>query len=101
MYFPVFGLNTERYFVSLYIHFESGEIRTRKNSVFGHFSQSVVEETNLYKVTEMWLKHNTNLEEMQQFFGMNKLMYVVKMSKFELCWSKLAYYKLVASVMGI
>ena len=49
----------------------------------------------------MWLKHNTNLEEMQQFFGMNKLMYVVKMSKFELWWSKLAYYKLVASVIGI
>ena len=30
LYFPAFGLNTERY----------GVIRTRKNSVFGHFSRS-------------------------------------------------------------
>ena len=29
-YFPTFGLNTERYEVSIYI------IQTRKNSVFGH-----------------------------------------------------------------
>ena len=40
-YFPAFGLNTERYFVSLCIRSECGKIRTRKNSVFGHFSRSV------------------------------------------------------------
>ena len=40
-YFPAFGLNTERYFVSLRIQFECGKIRIRKNSVFGHFSRSV------------------------------------------------------------
>ena len=40
-YFPAFGLNTERYFVSLHIQPECGKIRTRKNSVFGHFSRSV------------------------------------------------------------
>ena len=34
-YFPVFGLNTERYSVSLHIQPECGSIRTRKNSVFG------------------------------------------------------------------
>ena len=39
-YFPVFGLNTERYFVSLRIQSECGKIRTRKNSVFGHISHS-------------------------------------------------------------
>ena len=39
-YFPAFGLNTERYFVSLRIQSECGKIRTRKNSVFGHFSPS-------------------------------------------------------------
>ena len=39
-YFPAFGLNTERYFVSLRIQFECGKILTRKNSVFGHFSRS-------------------------------------------------------------
>ena len=37
-YFPVFGLNTERYSVFLRIQSECRKIRTRKNSVFGHFS---------------------------------------------------------------
>ena len=40
-YFPAFGLNTERYFVSLRIQSECGKIRTRNKSVFGHFSRSV------------------------------------------------------------
>ena len=39
-YFSTFGLNTERYFVSLRIQSECGKIRTRNNSVFGHFSRS-------------------------------------------------------------
>ena len=39
-YFPVFGLNTEIYFVNLRIQFEYRKIRTRNNSVFGHFSRS-------------------------------------------------------------
>ena len=38
-YFPAFGLNTERYGVSLRIQSECGKIRTRKNSVFRHFSR--------------------------------------------------------------
>ena len=40
-YFPAFGLNTERYFVSLLIQSKCGKIQTRKNSVFGLFSRSV------------------------------------------------------------
>ena len=39
-YFPAFGLNMERYSVSLRIQSECGKIRTRKNFVFGHFSRS-------------------------------------------------------------
>ena len=39
-YFLAFGLYTERYGVSLPIQSECGQIRTRKNSVFGHFSHS-------------------------------------------------------------
>ena len=35
------GLNTRRYRVSAQIHSEYRKIRTRKNSVFGHFSRSV------------------------------------------------------------
>ena len=39
-YFPAFGLNTERYFVSLCIQSECGENTDQKNFVFGHFSRS-------------------------------------------------------------
>ena len=42
-YFPAFGLNMERYKVSLCIQSECGKIRTRNNSVVGHFSRSDVE----------------------------------------------------------
>ena len=42
-HFPAFGLNTERYSVSLHIQSECGKIRTRKNSVFGHFSRSDIQ----------------------------------------------------------
>ena len=40
-YFPVFGLNMKIYGVNLHIQSEYRKIRTRKNSVFGHFSRSV------------------------------------------------------------
>ena len=36
-YFPVFGLNTDIYSVNLCSQSKNGKIRTRKNSVFGHF----------------------------------------------------------------
>ena len=39
-YFPRFRLNTERNSLSIRIQSECGKIRTRKNSVFGHFSCS-------------------------------------------------------------
>ena len=39
-YFPVFGLNTENYGVNLRIQSWPRKMRTRKNSVFGHFSRS-------------------------------------------------------------
>ena len=39
-YFPAFGLNIEIYGVNLRIQSEYRKIRTRKNSVFGHFSRS-------------------------------------------------------------
>ena len=35
LYFPAFGLNTERYGVSLRIQSKCRKIRTRKNSIFG------------------------------------------------------------------
>ena len=39
-YFSAFGLNTERYLVSLHVQSECGKMRTKKNSVFAHFSRS-------------------------------------------------------------
>ena len=39
LYFPVFRLNTEIYSVNLRIQSKCRKIRTRKNSVFGHFSR--------------------------------------------------------------
>ena len=38
-YFCAFGLNTERYSVSLRIQSKCGKMWTRKNSVFRHFSR--------------------------------------------------------------
>ena len=44
-YFPAFGLNTERYFVSLRIQSECGKIRTRKNSViWTYYTQCILEQ---------------------------------------------------------
>ena len=39
-YFPDFGLNTAIYKVNFRIQFEYRKIRTRNNSVFGHYSHS-------------------------------------------------------------
>ena len=39
-YFPTFGLNKERYSVSLHIQSKSGKIQARKNSVFGNVSHN-------------------------------------------------------------
>ena len=41
-YVPVFGLNTKIYSVNLRIQSEYSKIQTRKNSVLGHFSSSVL-----------------------------------------------------------
>ena len=42
LYFPAFRLNTERYSVSLRIQSKCRKMRTRRNSLFGHFSRSVI-----------------------------------------------------------
>ena len=52
-YFPAFGLNTERYEVSLRIQPECGKTRTRNNSVFGLFSRSLFS-GNIWKLLVFW-----------------------------------------------
>ena len=41
-YFPVFGLNTEIYFVNIRIQSEYRKIRTRRNSAFGPSKKNVL-----------------------------------------------------------
>ena len=54
-YFPVSGLNTEIYGVNLRIQSKYGKIRTRKNSVFEHFSRSVAEKIdNLFTASKAY-----------------------------------------------
>ena len=50
-YFPAFGLNTERYEVSLPIQSECGKIRTRSNSVFGQFLCSAHSVINILAIS--------------------------------------------------
>ena len=47
-HFRAFGLNAERHSVSLRIQSQCGEIRTRKYSVFGHFSRSDCSHFNVF-----------------------------------------------------
>ena len=56
-YFPAFGLNTKRYGASLRIQSEYGKIRTRKKSVFWHFSRSRLE----VKKQSVWYESNVDL----------------------------------------
>ena len=64
-YFPAFGLNTERYSVSLSIQFECGEIQTRETSVFGHFSCSVTKQCKFGRLVQFRLvKRKFNLSDL-------------------------------------
>ena len=58
-YFPVFGLNMERYSMSLRIQSEYRKKRIRSNSVFGHFSWGACISINLpyMPVYEILLLH--------------------------------------------
>ena len=53
-YFPAFGLDTERYFVSRHILSECGKIRTRINSVCEQYSHSV-RFTNKKYIFRSWI----------------------------------------------
>ena len=66
-YFPAFRLNTERYSVSLRIQSECGEIRTRKNSIFGHFSRSVGKE----QLKSLWKISWTQIRDIDWYLDTN------------------------------
>ena len=67
-YFPAFGLNTERYEVSLRIQSECGKIRTRNNTVFGHFSRSDWNEQSFKYQPRLHLLRFQNFD-FQDFLG--------------------------------
>ena len=73
--FPAFGLNTERYFVSVRIQSECGKIRSRKNSVFGHFSRSahVVEFNDFTQIIYKYHKNLWNICMIKNRFPLNWL----------------------------
>ena len=64
-YFPVFGINTEAYRVNLPIQSECRNIRTRRNSVLGHFSHSEMGQ-NWYKDS-----HQNNRFNLETTLGHN------------------------------
>ena len=59
LYFPAFGLNTERYWVSLRIQSECRKIRTRKNSEFGYFPRSAAYFMPLFSFCINWKHQKT------------------------------------------
>ena len=89
-YFPVFGLNTEISSVNLRIYFKYKKIRTRNNSVFGHFSRSVcyVEICLCYHLAvcqsrfSFWMFHNNFLINYQGLDITRKTSYWTEYSLF-------------------
>ena len=61
-YFPAFGLNMERYFVSLRIQSECWKIRTSKSSVFRHFSRSDYERNLDEVINSSYETINSNID---------------------------------------
>ena len=55
-YFPAFGLNTERYRVSLRIQSECRKNTDQKNSKHGHFSRSVIDKVRLFFICKGTLR---------------------------------------------
>ena len=70
-YFPAFGLNTERYEVSLSIQSECGKIRTRINSIF--FRRALANhKLHIYNVFDryIYLRCIISKEHLQPYFWM-------------------------------
>ena len=81
LYFPVFGLNMEK---SLRIQSEWRKIRTRKNSVFGHFSRSVYQIILDFGVWKM-IKIRNNFLTNSCLFQQNKFCFLIWSMAFIIC----------------
>ena len=63
-HFPAFGLNTDIYFVNIRIQSEFWKIRTRENSVFGHFSRRAIFTKS--SIIDVWQTSNRASEVLTQ-----------------------------------
>ena len=75
-YFPVFGLNTERYSEFLRIQSKCGKKRTRKCSLFGHFSHSIM--FIFSKVSGSWPSSLLEMNILMYFSKIIKTFFFVK-----------------------
>ena len=62
LYFPAFGLNTERLSVSLRIQSECGKMRTRKTQNMGTFHAVRVMTTHAWSIFEEIIRYLKNME---------------------------------------
>ena len=94
-YFPAFGLNTKRYGVFLHIQSECRKLRTRKNSVFGHFSRIggdfILEE--LQKQATSKISNSSSNDRISAYFWSNTV--------FDLRKNVLTYVKIKVLEIGL
>ena len=64
-------------------------------------TENIVEQTNLYSVQKNGTSINTNVNEMEQFIGVQMKMSYVSMPKYNMYWSRGTRYDPIASVMSI
>ena len=76
-YCPVFGLNAEIYGVNLRFQSEYRKIRTRKNSVFGHFLRSVI--------ALKWVKYGNHYTVLKRFIPKR---YITNWCIYSPCWNE-------------
>ena len=98
MYLPVFGLNTEIYRVNFQIQSEYRKIRTRKNSVFGHFLRSDIRRVDIKTSLKLIEKSNyswcktTWHQKIKTYFFCSRY-FLVNRRVFEMpLWNNIIYY---------
>ena len=87
-YFPVFGINTERYTLSVRIQSECGKIGTRKNSVFWLISRS--EGKNKSNIVSGKFTVNSSKYLMMSFYSVFILLQLI-------FYAKIEYYRIASS----
>ena len=61
----------------------------------------LVNQTNLYSAQKAGSSNNTNHAEIEQLIGIQILMFVVKMSRYEMCWNNKTRYEPIASAIPV